>query len=224
MTLQSFKYLFLLLSLIVISGCVKPTDNSILTIDKARLVLEESNIPESLLRDAEGIIIIPQLFKSGLLVAIESGAGILLMRDENNRTQWSDPCFIKFKSGSIGFQAGVQSSDIVLVVRNRRGLAGLVDGAMTLGVGGSIAVGPVGAGALATTDFTAEIYSYSLSKGMFAGISIERGMLSIDQPANANVYGKMVSASDIFTGKVVSQSEVIKQFKAVLVEYSSPKS
>ena len=189
------------------------------TFDKARFILEESSIPHSLLQQAEAVVIVPNLIKGGLVIAVQSGSGILLMRDEKTG-EWGSPSFVKISGGSLGLQLGVQSSDLVLVVRNRRGIEGIIDGTATLGATGSIALGPVGGEIGASTDFSAEIYSYSLSKGIFLGVSLDGASLSIDDASNATFYGRTVSSEDIFAGKVVTFSESLKKFKEMLTEMS----
>ena len=187
--------------------------------DKTRLVLEESNIPPALLQQAEAVVVVPNLIKGGLVIAVQSGHGILLMRDEKTG-EWSYPSFVKITGGSLGLQLGVQSSDLILVVRNRRGIEGIMDGTATLGATGSIALGPVGGEIGAATDFSAEIYSYSLSKGIFLGISLDGASLSIDEVSNTNFYGRVVKPEDIFAGKVIATSESLKKFKELLTERS----
>jgi hypothetical protein len=104
---------------------------------------------------------------------------------------WSSPVFVSLTGGSIGFQAGVQSSDVVLVIRNDRSLDNIVNGKFTLGADAAVAAGPVGRNAAAATDgqLKAEIWSWSRARGLFAGVALDGAVLQIDDAANAAVYG-----------------------------------
>jgi len=161
----------------------------------------DKRIPDLLLDRAEGIAIIPNVVKAGLVVGGQGGKGVLSVRDSHG--QWSNPSFITLAGGSFGFQFGVQTSDVVLVFTTRRSIEGLSGGTVTLGGDASIAVGPVGRQATGATDlqFDAEVYSYAQSMGLFGGIAINGTVIAIDHKANARYYQKPgVLASDIFAG------------------------
>lgn len=145
-------------------------------------------IPQSLLDGSQGIAIVPGMLKGGFIVGIRHGRGVLLTRDDSGRA-WKAPLFIDITGASIGWQIGIQGTDLILVFRTRRGLENLVRGKITLGAGISAAAGPVGRDASASTDGTlrAEIYSYSRSRGLFAGVSLDGSSLSVDTGAT-NVY------------------------------------
>ncbi len=160
--------------------------------------IPETSIPPRLLRSAKAIAIIPHVIKAGLVIGGRFGRGVLLVKQKNG--VWSPPCFINLTGGSIGWQIGVQSTDIVLVFKNRRGVDGIVSGKFTLGADAAVAAGPVGRNALAATDgsLNAEIYSYSRSKGLFAGIALDGSVLSVNDDYNEMYYKKEVSPTDIF--------------------------
>jgi lipid-binding SYLF domain-containing protein len=148
-------------------------------------------IPRALLHDAAGVAVIPHVLKAGLLVDGRFGRGVVLLHEPDGR--WSDPVFVTLAGGGIGGQVGVESTDLVLVFKTRRSLDGVLRGRGKLTLGGDVAVaaGPVGREAEAATDarLKAEIYSYSRSRGLFAGVSLEGAGLLIDRRANEEFYG-----------------------------------
>jgi lipid-binding SYLF domain-containing protein len=163
--------------------------------------MPDQNVPDWLLRRAQGIAILPTVIKAGLGIGGRGGKGVLIVR--NAQGGWSNPAFITLAGGSIGWQIGVETSDIILVFTTRRGVEGLTGGKVTLGGDASVAAGPVGRQASGATDlqFQAEVYSYSRAKGLYAGISIDGSVISIDHKANSSYYDRPgVLASDIFSG------------------------
>lgn len=183
--------------------------------------IPEDGIPESLLASSEGIAVIPGVVKAGFVIGGRYGKGLLSIRDANNT--WSRPVYISLTGGSVGFQAGVQSTDVILVFKTRRSVDGIVNGKFTLGADAAVAAGPVGRNAQAATDtqLKAEIYSYSRSRGLFAGISIDGSALQIDYDAIESVYGRGKTPRQIFSGHVSSNPQVITQFRDTLEELTS---
>ena len=149
--------------------------------------IPENAIPPALLDRAYAIAVIPDMIKLGVGVAGRHGRGVLAVRGENG---WSNPVFIKLSGGSIGWQAGLQTADIVLVFTNERGVRNITEGKLTLGADASIAAGPVGRNASAATDgrFRAEVYSWSRARGLFAGVALDGAALRIDDESNATYY------------------------------------
>lgn len=145
-------------------------------------------IPRELLRDAHAIAIIPNVIKGSLVIGMRRGHGVLLVRDEQSR--WGAPIFVTLTGGNIGWQVGVQSTDVVLVFKSRRSVDGIFNGKFTLGVDAAAAAGPIGRQAAASTDsqLKAEIYSYSRSRGLFAGVSFDGSKIQIDPLANSEYY------------------------------------
>jgi lipid-binding SYLF domain-containing protein len=165
--------------------------------------MPDQGAPEFLLKRAHAIAIVPSVIKLGLGFGGRGGKGVLLVRDQTSG-RWSNPSFITLAGGSFGLQAGVQSTDIILVFTTRKSVEGITDGKMTLGGDASVAAGPVGRQASGATDigFNAEIYAYSRAKGLFAGIALDGTVITIDSKANARYYGKRgVLASDIFSSR-----------------------
>ena len=151
--------------------------------------LQIREIPESLLADAQAVAIIPSVIKLGFVVGGQRGHGVVVIRQPDG--SWRAPVFITITGGSIGWQVGAQATDFVLVFKSPRSVEGLMRGKFTLGADAAIAAGPVGrrAGAATDTELRAEIYSYSRSRGLFAGVSLEGSALQIDDVANASYYG-----------------------------------
>ncbi len=177
----------------------------------------DQGIPDRLLERAYGIAVIPDLTKVAFFAGGRRGHGVLVVRDSKGR--FNDPVFITMTGGSFGWQWGVQSTDIVLVFTTPRGVAGINGGKVTLGADASVAAGPVGRNASAATDanFKAEVYSYSRSRGAFAGLALDGTVISIDDDANERFYKKFdVAAADILNGSVTSNDESARRFMSAL--------
>lgn len=181
----------------------------------------EQGISERLLRNAVGIAVIPHVVKAGFVVGGRRGHGLLSVRGVDGT--WSNPTFITLTGGSIGFQAGVQSTDIVLVFKSERSIEGIVNGKFTLGADASVAAGPVGreARAATDTDLRAEIYSYSRSRGLFAGVSLDGSSLSIDHDSNELVYGRNTTPRKIFADTIDTVPATVVDFRDLLEEQTS---
>lgn len=170
-------------------------------------------IPDRLLERAYAIAVIPDMTKIAFFAGGRRGHGVLVVRDKDGR--FASPTFITMTGGSFGWQWGVQSTDIVLVFTTRKGVEGITGGKFTLGADASVAAGPVGRSASASTDtsFKAEVYSYSRNRGVFAGLALDGTALTIDDEANELFYSKPdILASDIISGKVRSNDESAKRF------------
>ena len=143
---------------------------------------------QSLLSEAHAVAIIPGVTQGAFVVGIRKGYGVLISKDDQG--SWRAPQFIDLTGGSIGWQAGVQSTDVILVFRSRESLAGLMRGKLTIGVDASVAAGPVGRTASAGTDLQlrSEILSYSRSRGAFLGAAFEGSSIQPDPLADARYY------------------------------------
>jgi lipid-binding SYLF domain-containing protein len=183
--------------------------------------ISDEGMPESLLRNAYGIAIIPDVIKVGFVVGGRFGRGILLVRTPSGG--WSNPTFITITGGSLGYQIGAQSTDVILVFKTPKSIDGIVRGKFTLGADAAVAAGPVGRRGEAATDaqLKAEIYSYARSRGLFAGVSLEGSALQIDYDANERFYGRGgMSARDVFAGKGIRPPPVVQRLKAALARYT----
>ena len=175
----------------------------------------QESIPRDLIHNSEGIVIIPNLLNAGFVAGGKRGRGIAMVKLEDGT--WSDPVFITLTGGSFGLQIGVQSIDLVLVFRHKGVLTKVKDGDFTIGGDASAAAGPVGRNTSASTDYKmeAEVYSYSRSRGLFAGISINGSNLGIDKKANADYYNSDISSEDIFSMSK-SNTDAVKELKETL--------
>ncbi len=171
-------------------------------VESATTVLDEimaipaSQIPQALLAEAQAVAILPNVVKGGFVVGLRHGRGVILVRDEAG--QWQAPLFASITGGSVGWQVGLQATDVVLVFKTRRSVDGLLTNKITIGVDAAAAAGPVGRQAAAATDarLGAEILSYSRSRGLFAGVSIDGAVLQIDHPAGQFYYQRLGTAAD----------------------------
>ena len=161
-------------------------------------------IPESLLAKAEGIVIIPNMIKGGFVIGARHGHGVALVRNESRG--WDAPRFLQMTGGSIGFQVGVQSTDIILVFMTKNSVRGLLSGKFTIGVDAAAAAGPVGRQLAAATDerLQAEILSYARSRGLFAGVSLDGSAIRLSPAAEAAYY----RAAPVGDGNVLPPSAV----------------
>jgi lipid-binding SYLF domain-containing protein len=175
-------------------------------------------IPDRLLERAYGIAVIPEAKKAAFVGGLSDGRGVLVVRD--NQGRFTNPVFLRLTAASFGWQIGVQETDIVLVLTTRRSVEGITGGKITLGGDASVAAGPVGRQASAATDtnFAAEVYSYSRSRGLFAGLALDGAVLRIDQRANEKFYrNPRLLPSDVMAGTVTSNSESVQRFLRAVV-------
>jgi lipid-binding SYLF domain-containing protein len=170
----------------------------------------DQSIPSSIMKKAEGIAVFPSLVRGGLIIGAQRGRGILSVKDQATGA-WSSPAFLTITGGSIGAQIGAQAVDLVLVVQNRRGLEQLVRNQFKIGADAAVAAGPVGRDASAATDIQmrAQILSYSRTRGLFAGITLNGTTISQDRDANDRFYGMGYRTDQIvFEGRAGSPDPV----------------
>ncbi|WP_345107219.1 lipid-binding SYLF domain-containing protein [Mucilaginibacter panaciglaebae] len=207
MKTPKFFIMLMLLSVFIVLASATDVSKEAERVNKSTEVLKafgkmKESIPHQLMSEYEGVVIIPGLLNAGLGVGAKRGKGVALVKLPDGK--WSDPVFITLTGGSVGLQIGVQSTDLVLVFRHKGVLAKVKNGDFTIGGDISAAAGPVGRSSQATTDYKleAEVYSYSRSRGLFAGISIHGSNLAIDKDANHAFYNNKMTSSEIFeTGK-----------------------
>ena len=183
--------------------------------------IPEQAIPDKLLDEARAVVVIPDTIKAGLVIGGRRGHGLMSVKTPDG--SWSSPVFIKLTGGSIGFQAGVQSSDVILVFRNDRSLDNIVNGKFTLGADAGVAAGPVGRSASAATDgqLKAEIWSWSRARGLFAGVALDGAVLQIDDAANLEAYGPGTTPRMIIEGRITeTPSQDVVNFRDRLEEAS----
>ena len=158
----------------------------------------DASIPEAILDRAAAIAVFPSTIRAGFIFGGQRGRGFISARGADTGA-WSPPAFLTLTGGSIGLQAGAQQADMVLLIQNRRGLARLLGNQFKLGGDASAAVGPVGRSLEASTDLqmTAEILSYSRSRGVFAGVTLGGATLRADRDANERFYGVRLDSRQI---------------------------
>ena len=187
------------------------------------LVNSPSGIPMSVLNKAECVIVLPSVKKAGFIVAGEYGRGVMTCRKgENFDGPWSAPAMMQSSGGSFGLQAGGQATDFVVLVMNDQGARALMKGKAKLGADASVAAGPVGREAEASTNaaMSAQMLSYSRAQGVFAGVSLSGTSLGPDGGANEKLYGKKVTATQIIGGDAGPVPDSAKELLAILTEKS----
>jgi lipid-binding SYLF domain-containing protein len=181
----------------------------------------DQGIPEALLKRAYGIAVIPHVVKGALGIGGLYGKGLVAQR--NAAGGWGTPLFIEIGGGSFGFQLGVEATDVVMVFTNSDGIKPLLRGKLKIGADASATAGPVGRNAEAGTDIllSSAIYSYSRSKGLFAGVAFDGAVLKLDDDANKAVYGKKSVAADASVRKVnAAAMGMVQPFLRALQKYA----
>jgi lipid-binding SYLF domain-containing protein len=179
--------------------------------------LTEQAIPVWLLERAYGVVVVPGVVKVALSLGGRGGKGVMAVRNPDGT--WSNPAFVTLGGVNFGFQFGVQSTDVVLVLMSRQSVEGIAGGKVTLGADASVAAGPLGRASSAATDATlsAQVLSYSRNSGLFAGVALDGTWIVVDKAANETAYGVSdVLASQILEGKVSNVPESARAFTAAL--------
>lgn len=212
----------LALSVPLLAKDKKPT----MRLDEAAMVLTEvmgaadKGIPQDMLENAHCVVIVPNLKTAAFLVGGKYGKGVLSCRNKGGKG-WSAPGTVRIEGGSVGFQIGGSSTDLIMLIMNERGMDKLLSSKFTLGGEGSVAAGPVGRTATAQTDaqMKAEILSWSRSQGLFAGLALEGATLRQDLDDNATLYGRKIENREIVTKGVTAPKSAAKLL-ALLNKYS----
>jgi lipid-binding SYLF domain-containing protein len=205
----------------------KSAEDEVKRVTEATAVLEEimgaadKAVPRAIMEKAEGIAVFPSMLKGGLVVGAQHGRGILSVRDKKTG-RWSSPAFLTINGGSFGMQIGAQAIDLVLVVNNQRGLERLVANQFKIGADASAAAGPVGRDASASTDIQmrAQILSYSRSRGLFAGVTLNGSTIRQDRDANERFYGTAYRTGQIVFDGMGSSPDAANAWKAALSNYA----
>ena len=196
--------------------------------EKAARVLHElmaapdEGIPQNLLDKAECVAVFPSVIKAGFIVGGRGGRGVASCR---TATGWSAPAFFNLGGGSFGLQIGAESTDLVMLFMTPSGMASLLSNEFTLGGDASVAAGPVGRDAGASTDLklNAQILSYSRSKGLFAGLELKGVVIKPDEDDMRGVYGANVTASDVLKDNKVTAPSSVRAFQEMLTRHSPRK-
>jgi lipid-binding SYLF domain-containing protein len=177
----------------------------------------DSRVPDWLMQRAYGVAVIPEVIKGAFIFGGRYGDGVMVVRDSHDR--FGSPIFIKLVGGSVGWQVGATSTDVVLIFVTPRSVQNFARGKITLGADASVAAGPLGRQGEAAAGVNAEVYSYSRSRGLFAGVALDGTVVAFDKKANEFFYHNEYVTTDMITsGKVTAQSEPGQRFvNAVMV-------
>jgi lipid-binding SYLF domain-containing protein len=198
----------------------KRISDSIIVLDEIMAAADKS-VPRSILEKAVGVAVFPSLLKGGFVVGGQRGKGILSVRDKTS-SLWSPPGFLTITGGSIGAQIGGQAIDLILVVNNDRGLEQLVKNQFKIGADAGVAAGPVGREASAATDLQmrAQILSYSRSRGLFAGITLNGSTIRQDRDANERFYGTAYRTGQIVFEGLAGAPQSAAAWKEALAKHA----
>ena len=218
------KLMFLLCSGLLAAAVLYAANKEQERLENSGVVMQEimtvpDNIPQEVIEKAECVIVFPSVLKAAFVVGASYGRGAMVCRTGKNfRGPWGAPAMYALEGGSVGFQIGGQATDLVLLVMNERGADSILNSKVKLGADASVAAGPVGRDASANTDayMRAEILSYSRSRGLFAGISLEGSTLRPDDDATRDVYGRKITAKEIVLGGKISVPASGRHLVAVL--------
>ncbi len=179
----------------------------------------DKSIPQELLDRAQCVVIVPGMKKGAIGIGAQYGKGYFSCRTQRG---WTAPATVRMEGGSLGFQIGGQETDVIMLVMNKQGEERLLSSQFRLGADASVAAGPVGRAAAAGTDayMTAQMLSYSRSRGLFAGVSLEGVTVREDVDENAALYGRRLTNRDIIEGNVQPPAGAAQQFVAMLSKYS----
>ncbi len=180
----------------------------------AIMATPDKGIPQEVLNDAKCIVVVPNLIKGGFVFGGKHGRGVASCRTAEG---WSAPAFVSVGGGSAGLQIGVEGVDLIMLVMNDQGFQQLLSSKFELTGEGSVAAGPVGRHASAGTDWkmTTEVLSYSRSKGVFAGLTLEGAVVEQDNDSTRAIYGKQLEFRNILSGKVATPKSAEPFMKAV---------
>src|SRR6266852_115230 len=224
------KFMVTAACLSLVAGAVYAANKEQKRLENCGVVMQEvinvpDNIPQELLEKAECVIVIPSVRKLAFGIGASYGRGAMVCRTgEHFRGAWGAPAMYALEGGSIGFQIGGEATDLILLVMNDRGMESILSSKVKLGADTSVAGGPKGRDASADTDawMRAEILSYSRSRGLFAGVSLEGSTIRPDNEASERVYGREIKAADIVRSDKMSVPATGRHLAAVL-QKSAPR-
>lgn len=222
-TMIQIAFAVIIMEIILLPSVISVADSGAVAqqalVDKARITVDtfmadpEMEWLQANLKNARGLVIVPELLKAGFVLGGSGGSGVLLVRDEKTGV-WSEPAFYTIGSASIGLQIGAQKSELIMAVMTQKGVDSLYTTSFKLGGEVSIAVGPVGSGA-AAKGVRADFISFMLSKGAFAGVSLEGAVIKTRNKANAAYYGREVTPVDILVKRSVANPKSAELRKSI---------
>jgi SH3 domain-containing YSC84-like protein 1 len=182
--------------------------------------ISDKAIPENILEKAECVAVFPNVLKAGFIVGGRGGRGVASCRMGSS---WSSPIYLNLGGGSVGLQIGAQATDFVLLIMNKEGVDSLLKSKFELGADASVAAGPVGRQAGASTDakFDAQMLSYSRSKGLFAGLELKGAVIEVDEDDMRDAYGRNIAAKEVLHMSKEKATAGIRAFPDMLARYST---
>jgi lipid-binding SYLF domain-containing protein len=175
----------------------------------------DNRVPDWLMERAYGVAVIPEVIKGAFIFGGRYGNGVMIVRDSGDR--FGNPIFIRLIGGSVGWQLGATATDVVLIFVTPRSVQNFARGKFTLGADASVAAGPLGRQGEAAAGINAEVFSYSRSRGLFAGVALDGTVVAFDSKANQFFYGnEHVTTEMITSGKVTTHSEPARRFSAAV--------
>jgi lipid-binding SYLF domain-containing protein len=213
-----------ILCVLLIAGTLYAANKEQKRLENSGVVMQEiintpENIPREILEKADCVIVFPSVLKAAFVVGGSYGRGAMVCRmGEEFKGPWGAPAMYALEGGSVGFQIGGQATDLILLIMNERGASSILNSKVKLGADASVAAGPLGRDASADTDayLRSEVLSYSRSRGLFAGVSLEGSTLRPDDDATADVYGRKLTAREIVLGGKVRTPASGRHLVAVL--------
>ena len=213
-----------ILCVLLIAGTLYAANKEQKRLENSGVVMQEimntpENIPREILEKADCVIVFPSVLKAAFVVGGSYGRGAMVCRTGGEfKGPWGAPAMYALEGGSIGFQIGAQATDLILLIMNERGASSILNSKVKLGADASVAAGPLGRDASADTDayMRSEVLSYSRSRGLFAGVSLEGSTLRPDDDATADVYGRKLTAREIVLGGKVRTPASGRHLVAVL--------
>jgi lipid-binding SYLF domain-containing protein len=213
-----------ILCVLLIAGTLYAANKEQKRLENSGVVMQEiintpENIPREILGKADCVIVFPSVLKAAFVVGGSYGRGAMVCRTGGEfKGPWGAPAMYALEGGSIGFQIGGQATDLILLIMNERGASSILNSKVKLGADASVAAGPLGRDASADTDayLRSEVLSYSRSRGLFAGVSLEGSTLRPDDDATAEVYGRKLTAREIVLGGKVRTPASGRHLVAVL--------
>jgi SH3 domain-containing YSC84-like protein 1 len=213
-----------ILCVLLLAGTLYAANKEQKRLENSGVVMQEiintpENIPREILEKADCVIVFPSVLKAAFVVGGSYGRGAMVCRAGGEfKGPWGAPAMYALEGGSIGFQIGGQATDLILLIMNERGASSILNSKVKLGADASVAAGPLGRDASADTDayLRSEVLSYSRSRGLFAGVSLEGSTLRPDDDATAEVYGRKLTAREIVLGGKVRTPASGRHLVAVL--------
>jgi SH3 domain-containing YSC84-like protein 1 len=217
-----------ILCVLLIAGTLYAANKEQKRLENSGVVMQEiintpENIPREILEKADCVIVFPSVLKAAFVVGGSYGRGAMVCRmGEEFKGPWGAPAMYALEGGSVGFQIGGQATDLILLIMNERGASSILNSKVKLGADASVAAGPLGRDASADTDayLRSEVLSYSRSRGLFAGISLEGSTLRPDDDASADIYGRKFTARQIVIGAEAPIPASGRHLVAVLQKYA----